>query len=296
MERSATRRHLRLKEWTPSNDRLMRPTTEYLAGTDGSLRDVKYRVRTDADGYILPPAPESTEAAESAIFFGDSFVESVYVSEGQRFPAAVEQTLRRAGMPVRCLNAGYSGATTLHMLMALIGKVGRRPATTIVLVVPSNDVLALIKKGGFWCREDKRYSPVIPVPETSEAQAQPFDLADLQATLNLFVDACRRFRMKLVLATFPHRVADFGTDPWLPRRFRNATNYARMLGWRRSANAVTRAIANRLGLPLVDLEGHISEHPEWFYDDLHMNEAGSARVAQLLADALIAQRQPASVQ
>lgn len=290
MERTPARRHLRLKEWLPSSDRQMRPAAEYLAATDGTLRDIEYRVRTDADGYILPPAADAAGSDEAVIFFGDSFVESVYVPEEQRFPAAVQQALQQAGVAARCLNAGYSGATTLHMLMALLGKVGRQPKTTIVLVLPSNDVLALIKKGGFWCRVDKRYAPVVPVSDATEAPSQPLDIADLQAVLNLFVDACRRLRLELVLATFPHRSADFAADPWLPRRFKNAANYARLLEWRRSVNAVARAVATRLGLPFVDLEALVSTHTELFYDDLHMNEAGSERIARIFGDFLVARR------
>ncbi len=292
MERAPLRRHLRLKEWIPSIDRQMHPAAEYLAAADGSLRDDAYRVRTDADGYILPPPTDLTGVDDTVIFFGDSFVESVYVPEEQRFVAAIQSSLQRAGSPARCLNAGYSGATTLHMLMSLIGKVGRRPRTTVVLVLPSNDALALIKKGGLWCRDDKRYSPVVPVPEGADAPAQPLDLVDLQAALNLFVDACRRLRLELVLATFPHRTADFASDPWLSRRFKSPANYARLLEWRRSVNAVARAVANRLALPFVDLEALVSEHVEWFYDDLHMNEAGSARIAQLLGDVLTSRRSP----
>lgn len=289
MERVPARRHLRLKEWLPLIDRMMRPTADYLAATDGSLRDIEYRVRTDADGYILPPSdPPGVE--ETVIFFGDSFVESVYVPEEWRFVAAIQAAMLAAGHAARCLNAGYSGATTLHMLMALLGKVGRRPKTTVVLVLPSNDALALVKKGGLWTREDKRYAPVVPIPNGTDAAAQPIDLVDVQAALNIFIDACRRLRLDLVLTTFPHRTAEFSADPWLGRRFKSAANYSRLLEWRCSVNAVARACANRLGLPFVDLEAVVSTHVEWFYDDLHMNETGSARVAQILSEFLIARR------
>lgn len=294
MSRSLLRRHLRLKEWQPSLDTLMRPAADYLAATDGSLADAEFRLRTDADGYILPPPADGDETFdETIVFFGDSFVESVYVSEAGRFVARTQARLREAGIRARCLNAGYSGATTLHLLMAMLGKVGRSPKTSIVLVVPSNDALSLIKKGGFWCMNDRRYAPVVPIPDGAEAGAQPLDRGDLQAVLNLFVDACKRLRLELMLATFPHRTADHAADPWLSRRFRNAANYTKLLGWRESVNSVARAVATRLGLPFVDLDTMLSTRTELFYDDLHMNEAGSVRVAEILGEALIARRMPA---
>lgn len=273
-------------------DTVLRPAPDYLAATDGSLEDTEFRLRTDANGYILPPPLDDDDDGfdETIIFFGDSFVESVYVAEAKRFAASVQSRLREAGVRVRCLNGGYSGATTLHLLMALLGKVGRSPATSIVLVVPSNDALSLLKKGGYWCMNDRRYAPIVPVSEGGEAGMQPLDLGDIQAVLNLFVDACRRMRLELVLATFPHRTVDYAVDPWLARRFKNATNYTRMLGWCDSVNSVVRAVAVRLGMPFVDLDAQISTQSLLFYDDLHLNEVGSQYVTEIFGDFLLARR------
>lgn len=289
MERASVRRSLRLKEWPPLCDRQLRPTSEYLTATDGSLHDIEYRVRTDADGYIIAPCADLCEVKDTFIFFGDSFVESIYVPEEKRFFSVAQSILREAGFSVRCLNAGYSGATTLHMLMSLLGKVGRRTSTRIVFVIPSNDAIALIKEGGYWCRGDKRYAPIVPVPEGLNVQSQSLDLADLQAAINLFVDACHRLRLPLALATFPHRTANFATDPWLQRRFKSLANYERTQKWRRSVNSVGRSIAKRLNLPFLDLEELASSRIDWFYDDLHMNEIGSLAIAQIVGDFLLKQ-------
>jgi len=284
------RRQLRLKEWAPLTDQLLRPTVEYLEATDGSLRDIEYRIRTNSDGFIIPPPMDLANISDTVIFFGDSFVESTYVPENQRFVADVQSNLIEACLPTHCFNAGYSGASSLHMLMSLIGKVGRRPSTTIVFVVPSNDAFALLKKGGFWCQLDKRYSPLVPVPNNVDVSTQPLDLTDLLAVLNLFVDACHRLRLGLVLATFPHRTAEFDSDHWLLRRFKSKAHYARSLQWRNSVNSVVRSVANRLLLPFVDLETMVSMKTDWFYDDVHMNEAGSAGISKIFSDFLISMK------
>jgi hypothetical protein len=287
MKQAIVRRYLRLKEWQANSDQLMRPSSDYLSASDGSLRNIEYRLRTDADGYILPPPSEIDSATDSIIFFGDSFVESTFVPEEQRFFASVQTILGNAGRPARCMNAGYSGATTLHLLMSLIGKVGRRPATTIVLIFPSNDAFSLVKQGGYWCRSDKRYSPIVPVLDGLDQSLQPLDTQDERAVLNLFVDACNRLGLPLILATFPHRSANFSEDSWLKRRFKNTKNYERAHDWRRSVNAVGRAIATRRNIPFIDLEELVSTRTECFYDDLHMNEVGSAIVAQVLSEYLL---------
>jgi lysophospholipase L1-like esterase len=285
-ERVPARRHIRLKEWRPNLDTVARPPPDYLAATDGSLADADYRMRTDAAGFILPPASAEAPDAPAIFFFGDSFVESTYVAESERFPAAVQARLLTMGRPARCLNAGYSGATTLHLLLALLAKVGPAPGATVCLVVPSNDALALVKEGGFWTCTDKRYAPVIPVPEVAPPPGRPLDLADLEMTLRLFADACGQLRLRLLLATFPHRTGEYGADPWLRRRFKDATNYARILGWRRAVNDLVRKVAGERSVPLIDLDAALSAESRWFYDDLHMNAAGSRQVAELLAEQL----------
>ena len=287
--RAPVRRSIRLKEWRPSQDALLQPTPAYLAATDGSLTDAACRLRTDGNGFIL--APETLDHfEESLVFLGDSFVESVYVPEDKRFPAATQSTLRSAGLGVHCLNGGYSGATTLHLLLALLAKVGRSPRTSVCLVVPSNDALALAKKGGYWCRDDARYSPIVPIPESAKAGNQPFDVADLTSVLNLFVDTCRRLRLGLILATFPHRTASFESDPWLQRRFATAANYARLHSVRARVNDAVRAVARRLALPLLDFDAQLSTRTTLFYDDLHLNVSGSERAAELVADAWLKHR------
>jgi lysophospholipase L1-like esterase len=284
------RRNIRLKEWRPGLDTILRPAADYLAASDGTLPDAEYRVRTDADGFILPPRCEEANEVPKLLLLGDSFVESIYVPEDRRFAAAVEAALRNGDHAIRCLNGGYSGATTLHLLLALLAKVGRSPRTSVLLVVPSNDALALGKRGGYWCAGDTRYSLIVPVPPGATAQNDTFDLSDLVTVLNLFVDACRRLRLPLTLATFPHRTAPFDADPWLQRRFASAAAYARIHKRRSQVNERARAVARRLGVPLLDLDALLSTRTELFYDDLHVNVAGSTCVAQILVDEWIAQR------
>lgn len=276
------RRSIRLKEWLPNQDTLQHPTPDYLAAANGTLADADYRLRTDANGFIVAPEATDEPADRALLFLGDSFVESVFVPEEERFPAAVQAQLRAAGQRVRCLNGGYSGATTLHMLLALLAKVGRARNMSVYLVVPSNDALALGKRGGYWCMTDKRYAPLVPAPRNVESGNQPIDLMDLRTVLNLFHDTCKRLRLPLTIATFPHRTASFDTDEWAQRRFRTPAGYARVLGWRKQVNDTVRAVATRLAVPLVDLDAAISTETALFYDDLHMNVAGSARVAALL--------------
>jgi lysophospholipase L1-like esterase len=51
-------------------------------------------------------------------------------------------------------------------------------------------------------------------------------------------------------------------------------------------NEIVRGTAQSAGLVAVDLAHEVGRDPAYFYDDVHLNEAGSARVAEVLARAL----------
>lgn len=50
-------------------------------------------------------------------------------------------------------------------------------------------------------------------------------------------------------------------------------------------NECTRSIAERLGVPLVDLAAKLPRNTSVFYDDCHFNVSGCAEVAEIIAEA-----------
>ncbi len=50
-------------------------------------------------------------------------------------------------------------------------------------------------------------------------------------------------------------------------------------------NRITREVAQERGAHLIDLAQAMDGDPRWFYDDVHLTEAGARHTAQLLADA-----------
>jgi hypothetical protein len=76
----------------------------------------------------------------------------------------------------------------------------------------------------------------------------------------------------------------------LRRRFKNAANYNKMRSARTNCNEVVRQVAKDMNVPCVDLEAALAGRNDLFYDDLHMNVAGSemltSLVGEFLADAL----------
>ena len=52
-------------------------------------------------------------------------------------------------------------------------------------------------------------------------------------------------------------------------------------------NGTLLRVAAEDGLEAIDLAGALGQDPAWYYDDVHFNEAGARRVAEVLAGELI---------
>lgn len=286
MSSSRQRRFIRLKEWDPSLDRIMRPADAYVAATDGSLPADDYRLRTNEQGYIVgPPEGDAAEDADrdgQVVVLGDSLVESVYVHEADRFVAKAQTRLSHQGIRIRCVNAGYSGSTSLQLVQLMLAKLSPRVRCAVMLVAPVSDAFVLIREHGYWCTGDKRFSPIVP-PSNVEEREVPFRPDDLRAVLPVFVHACRSMGHWPMLATHAHRQTDYADDPWLRRRFKNAGNCAKLQAARRGCNAAVRQVAAALAVPCLDLEALTALHSHWLYDDMHLNGEGSVAVADHLA-------------
>jgi acyl-CoA thioesterase-1 len=73
-------------------------------------------------------------------FLGDSLTAGLGLSAEQSYPALLEERMRKAGLPVRVLNAGVSGDTTAGGVRRLDWILGQHPAV-VVVGLGANDAL-----------------------------------------------------------------------------------------------------------------------------------------------------------
>lgn len=284
---NSIKRHIRLKEWGVNYDSWKRPATAYLARTE-ELRDDYYRVRTDANGFIVSGQRwnEQNVAKETWIFLGDSFLECLLLPESRRLSAIIEQELNKQGHRIRCLNGGYSGATTLHLVNVLINKAIPLTPTRIIFFVPTNDARALDLPNGYW-RDDKIHSPFAPSSSTPEnAPGVMHNEHSLIGLLELVAAACSHWRIQLILATTPHRHLGYSRDEWLQRRFPSEAYFKKIAKKRSAVNSQVRKFASLMSLPLIDIEKMAKDYKKYSYDDLHISENGAPLIANYFLDAI----------
>lgn len=271
------KRHIRLKEWGLDRDRLVTPTSDQLEKSD-NLGAGPYRLRTDSNGFIVSSRHQASDHRNSWVFLGDSFIESLYVAEDKRIVAQVEKLAQDIEPEVQCLNGGYSGATSLHLLNVLINKCIPIRPTLLVFTIPTNDGRAAATDGGYW-NNGKYFSPFSPAFKDSSK----LDLS-IEATLPRMMETvetiCSIWKIPLVFMTSPHR-SGIENDAWLLAR-PNLKTLRQTIEYRACIAAITREHCSQRQLPLIDLELEVRDFHKISYDDLHLREDGAIVVAELI--------------
>ncbi|MCI5040353.1 MAG: SGNH/GDSL hydrolase family protein [Donghicola eburneus] len=271
------KRNVRLKEFGINVNRELEPVEAYLRQTNGSISAGPFRLRTDDNGYITSPQAEMA-AGREVFVLGDSFVESSYVQEGERF-CDLLCDLDRDGAGRAFRNAGYSGATSLNLLDVLINKICANRNASLVYVLPSNDILSLENKDGFWNAQDKRYSPIQPVRPGGGQKGEFTESAhQLFCVLRSIAGVARAFNLPLFLATCPFVRTAYKDLPWHRIRHGESGRYEQLIDLRSRANQILRDVAFAARVPVIDLEA-ILDDPALFYDDVHLNAEGSKAAA-----------------
>ena len=153
------RRYINLREILPHVDTVDVPPDKALRTSDGLVQK-PYRVRTDANGFMLPynhyAKPDLT-----LVFLGGSTVACIYVDEESRYPYLVGQLLeQKTGKKITSINAGVGGNNSLHSLDNLLNKIIPVKPDVVVMMHNINDLVALIYDKTYWGKNPTR-KPIV---------------------------------------------------------------------------------------------------------------------------------------
>ncbi|MCK9377670.1 MAG: GDSL-type esterase/lipase family protein [Syntrophobacterales bacterium] len=143
------RRYINLREVPPLVDTVDVPPDRAVRDSDGLVQK-PYRVRSDANGFMLPyhhyDRPDRT-----LVFLGGSTVACIYVDEDQRYPYLVGNLLeQQTGKKITSINSGVGGNNSLHSLDILLNKVIPLRPDVAVMMHNINDLVALIYDQTYW--------------------------------------------------------------------------------------------------------------------------------------------------
>ncbi len=153
------RRYINLREYPPNLDVVDVPSDKTLREADG-LQKKAYRVRTDANGFILP-YHRYDKPDFSVVFLGASTTACIYVDEENRVPCQVGDLLgQKTGQKVTSINAAMGGNNSLHSLDILLNKIIPLKPDVVVMLHNINDLVALMYDKTYWSHNPSR-APII---------------------------------------------------------------------------------------------------------------------------------------
>lgn len=281
----AERRIIRLKETAPNMDVMRARPEGYAEGTDGTVGEGPWRCRTDSNGFIITGNDVPLDYP-AIVFLGDSFVEATFTPEDARFVSIIERGLQDRGVHFRCLNGGYSGATTLQLFNVFMNKVVPLVGEggTVVFFIPQSDLPIYFRPHSYWYPTE-RYAPIIP-PFEPEAVNLPKGSPATAAILRLLICAAREFKINLVLVSSPHRHADeWGQDDYLSRIL-SKEKHDSLSQRRADIRLAVEAVVRDMHPPFIDADMKLAETSDYFYDELHMNDAGHEKFSDWFIEEL----------
>lgn len=153
------RRYINLREILPGVDTVDVPPDRAIRTSD-NLVQKPYRVRTDANGLMLPynhyEKPDLT-----LVFLGGSTVACIYVDEDQRYPYLAGQLLEeKTGKKITSINSGVGGNNSLHSIDILLNKIIPLKPDVVVMMHNINDLVTLIYDKTYWGKNPTR-KPIV---------------------------------------------------------------------------------------------------------------------------------------
>ena len=313
-------RAIRLREHNPGSIRYLPFSHEHAPELSGR----SYRLRIDANGFIMPGAPHSNPDV-SVVFLGGSTTECLHMDDDHRFPcqsgALIEE---RTGLAVNSYNGGMAGNHTLHSIDALLNKVLPLEPGVVVMMHNINDFVTLLHHGSYWNNSPTRSVLEIigsyhafravknllipnlfekirslrqkPPDEFKQVRGKktvidPALMANqFEASLQIFIEVCRARGITPVLMTQQSRFKEV-PDPEVEAETRihatrNGIDYATFRQLHRLFNDSIRAVGAKNGVEVIDLAELVPQEREFIYGTVHLNQRGSDLASSIIADRL----------
>jgi hypothetical protein len=281
------KRSIRLKEHNLNYSRIVKPSDIQLEQSP-SLSSRGYVINTDENGFIKSGNLFEVSNRRT-IVLGDSFVESSFLDERDRFTSIIERYDREHGSDKlgSVLNGGVSGSTSLNLLNCLINKIVPLKPSNIIFVLPSNDSSVHRMSTTYW-NDSEYYSNIIPGNASDIVGGFYGNLhkPDLTRITETIFEVCRIFKIKLFFATCT--CAGSYEGDFFVSKYKNKKWFDAHMDARKLLNEKLRTLCLIKRIPLIDLEINIAGDNSFFYDDLHLNSEGALKVADLIFDQISA--------
>ncbi len=200
-------RNIALLEFKPNTAVKVVPPAAYLKGTNGTLAPLEASLLIDDDGFMVTSREKCLDD-RSLLLLGGSCVENLFIPEGERILAKIEQKLGDVNKSTKVYSAGISHAHLLHFYNIILNKgIKKRPYAIICFLAPWPEVFAARIADGYWSKNQKvsTLHEEGRAPNYWDPNNNPLTV-DFSDHLNLWLSLkalCDNFRIKLIITTWP---------------------------------------------------------------------------------------------
>lgn len=319
IENRGEERKINLKELNPNLVAKVTPPANLIT-SDKSILDKQYDLNLDSDGFIATGNnfSDSTKTSIDIVFLGGSTTEQLFIPEKSRWQSILERALNNAEQKhlYKVFNGGVSGNHSLHSNLNLVAKVLPMRPDYVVLMHNINDLALLRLTGSYWVSPEKKSLILyeknrsfyllardikdLLIPNIYELikKISPLrdDYADyrnkpiydyhvieklFKSSLVSFISICRAWDIEPILMTQFNRINmenDLFVEKFYDKEIANfVLNY-------HNFNETIKTIAADYNVDVIDLAALVPSTKYYIYDDIHLNEAGSKLVADILIE------------
>lgn len=256
-------RALRIKEHLSS--RIVRPSDAQISVSNQTLENKNYKLTVDENFFIVSEHNNPNKGFPKVIFLGDSVIEGTYVGEGFRVTDCLNKWAVEDNQKYEYLNAAQSGSTTLHCMVSYLGKVMRLSPKHLFLFLGGIDATAVSYEDNFWT-ERKGGTPFITPPQEGPFKKSTREYKYREALILGMNTMCASLETHFHLIIPPISPK----APWHDK----LKNFDSSISIRREINDITRLLAIKYKIKMLDLDICDCKNAEYFYDIEHLNAKG----------------------
>lgn len=246
-----SKRSIRLKELGVKVNRVLTPSEDYLLKSPLPNKNEIYRIETNEEGNQFGVI--GNKSSKKIYILGDSQTECSFVRHSMRMQSILEKNLLVNGYDYEVENLGVSGSQSINVVNLLINKLSNKQGSTVIVMLPSNDVGPLRYADGYFSNH-KFYASVIPAVADKVKHNNDLDFELYKRTLGLINVICKQLDLKLVFST----VCYTGEHKDLYKM-----------------NNEIRQYCSNNNIKLLDLYDQMKHNDGYFYDLLHFLPEGS---------------------
>ncbi|MBR9831828.1 hypothetical protein GYB57_06755 [bacterium] len=309
MIRKGNSRYVDLGEPSPNSHINLKLDTN--SSPDLFILNDSLEFETDKNGFIKPSFLKENNNT-SIVFLGDGTTANLHLKPEDRFTYLTGKNLQ-----LNTFNAGFPGNDIIHSINRLIGTIIPLKPKYVLLMHTLNDLIILTENGNYWDYEKNQkvksfeslenendFSSLLTLKkirstlfnqtkEIEETKNQTIKIdtsliyKNYRSALLTFIAVCKDWHITPILMTQANLLdSTKNISNLLKLSLNNGLTDEEIIAIHRRFNSLIIQTAKSQSIHYIDLDQHLSNQPQYFYNELALKPEGSKYVSTIISDSL----------